>query len=365
MTRQFNPEMLTLARESRGMTQSELASIVGVTQGKISKYELGFLNISAEDLVKIARVLDYPQEFFSQADKVYGLGSSAIFNRQRQGVPVAQQKQIQAQVNILRMRIDRLLRGAEIVCENSFQPLDIDEYDGNVEKIARVTRAAWRLPAGPIANLTHEIERAGGVVVRCTFGTRRIDAAHLWLPGMPPLFFMNSDVSADRYRFTLAHELGHAIMHRYPTGDIEAEADRFASEFLMPEKDIEHQLAGMTIQRAAILKPAWKVSMAAIIKRACDLSAISERQYRSLFARLSSLGYRMNEPIPIAFEQPAAISQLVEVYRREHGFGESDLRRLLLTNDNRFFTFQKIEAPKPIRLSEPLLPFFMPEPRLE
>jgi hypothetical protein len=32
------------------------------------------------------------------------------------------------------------------------EPLDIDAFDGNVEKIARMVRAAWHLPLGLVAD---------------------------------------------------------------------------------------------------------------------------------------------------------------------------------------------------------------------
>lgn len=46
---------------------------------------------------------------------------------------------------------------------------------------------------------------------------------------MPPLFFVNVTIPADRVRFSLAHEIGHIVMHQLPTDDMEREADRFAS----------------------------------------------------------------------------------------------------------------------------------------
>ena len=45
----FNPQMLVVAREAAGLTQSELAEAIGVTQSKISKLEDGLLpNLSDE-----------------------------------------------------------------------------------------------------------------------------------------------------------------------------------------------------------------------------------------------------------------------------------------------------------------------------
>ena len=45
----------------------------------------------------------------------------------------------------------------------------------------------------------------------------------------PPLIFINKDLLQDRYRFTLAHELGHLIMHDIPHENME---DKKRDEFL-------------------------------------------------------------------------------------------------------------------------------------
>lgn len=341
-----NPRMLVLARESRGLSQAELAAAIAATQGKVSKYENGLLELSDDNLKRIADELDYEPEFFCQADQVHGLGTSLLFNRKRKTAPIHVQRRIVAQVNVVRMQIERLLRGAEVPSENRFEKLDIDQFDGDAEAVAKHTRSAWRLPPGPIVNLTTAIESAGGVVAVCDFGTDRVDAAHMWLDGLPPMFFMNAAVPGDRHRFSLAHEVGHAIMHDLPSDDVESEADRFASEFLMPADEIRLQLIGLSVQRAAQLKLQWKVSMQAIIVRAWHLRRITERRYRSLYTQISVHGYRRNEPFPIPLEQPTVLAQLFKIHREHHGYSEDDLRRLLFTHAP---TFHGEDGAVPIR----------------
>ncbi len=329
--------MLILARESRGMSQADLARAVELTQGKISKYENGMFAVSDCDLKKIATVLDYTPEFFFQRDNVYGLGSSFLFHRQRKAVPISVQRKIQAEINILRMQVTRLLNGLEVSPENRFETLDSDQFDGHVEKIVALVKAGWKVPLGPVNNVTAIVEGAGGIVLRCAFGTKLIDAAHLWLPGLPPLFFLNRELSGDRLRWTLAHEIGHAIMHRSPTGDVEAEANAFASEFLLPRREVENHLADMTLERAASLKTVWKVSMAAIIKRAFDLRAITQAKYRRLFTSLSANGYRTNEPFPVPVEEPQTVRRLVDLHRTALNYTNFDLAKLLFAVDEQYF----------------------------
>ena len=65
MKSQANPKLLTLARETRGITQSQLAkSISNLTQGNLSRMEKGILVIPEDTLKNIADYLNYPSSFF-------------------------------------------------------------------------------------------------------------------------------------------------------------------------------------------------------------------------------------------------------------------------------------------------------------
>jgi len=329
----INPEMLSLAREARGVTQAELALASGVSQGNISKYEGNVLRVSEEHLESIARALQFPMEFFLLDERKFGFGSSCTYHRRRQTMPVRDLNMVLARTNILRMRINILLRGAEVENVNEFPRLDLNDYDGEVEKIAAILRSTWRLPQGPVTNLVASMEQAGGIVYRCPFGTRKIDAISQLIPGLPPIFFVNSEIPGDRLRFTLAHELGHIIMHRVDSENSEEEADRFASEFLMPARDIGPDLSAVSLLKLTRLKPYWKVSIGALIRRARDLGKITDRQYRSLNEIMGRAGYRMSEPAPIAIEEPKLLSEIIRVHRVDHGYSANELSRLLLMDE--------------------------------
>ena len=356
--RVVNPVMIVLARESRGWSQKDLAERIGVTQATVSKYENGMLAVSEKDAAEMARVMEYTPELLYQQEQVYGLGSSFLFHRKRQTAPVGLQKRIQARINILRMQVARLFRGVDLDFTNSFDVAEPGELAGEPERAARVVRAAWRIPTGPIPNLTTAVENAGGVVLKCSFDTDMIDAAHFWLPALPPLFFMNRDVPTDRMRWTLAHEIGHAVMHRcYAGADVEGEADRFAAEFLLPRDEVARQLHDLTLERAAVLKQTWKVSMAAIIRQAHRLECITPTRYKNLNLSLSSLGYKKNEPYPLPAEEPTLIRKVVQVHRAQLGYGDAELSRLLFSPDPQFF--EPGQGPRVLRIDgQPFFTFF-------
>ena len=331
----FNPEMLGLARESRELTQKALADLSGVDQGNISKYERGILDISDPAGEKLARALHYPVHFFHQVDEVRGIGSGCFYHRKRQTMPVTELRVIQAKANILRMQAAKLLQRVEIEHDNRIARLDINDGE-TAEGIARLVRATWELPLGPIKNLVGAFERAGGIVYRCSFGTKKLDAISQWCRNMPPLIFVNSEVPGDRLRWSMAHELGHVIMHRIPSENSEREADQFASEFLLPAREIIADLNYFNLQRAATLKVYWRVSMAALIMRAHSLEKITDSQKTSLFKQLSAANYRTKEPDTVPIEKPTLLTDIIDTYINKMDYSVGDLAHLLALEEDEF-----------------------------
>jgi len=331
-----NPEMIVLAREARGLTQKALADQAGVSQPHLSRYESGLTPVPDEQMARIADALDYPLEFFCHQESVAGFGLSFYFHRKRFAATVLDTKKVHARLNKLAMEIARLTASIEIEYERRFPLIEPDHH--TPAEIARMIRAGWKLPPGTIQDLTRAVENAGGLVWRCSFEAGTIDGVSHWVNPATPLFYLNSEFPEDRLRFTLAHELGHVIMHRDLTEGIEKEADEFAGEFLMPAEEIADDLNNLTIERAAALKPVWKVSMAALIRRAYDLHRIPESRYRRLFTHLSAAGYRRREPFPLPPEEPTMIRRLVQMHRVELGYSAAELARLLDLHEHELST---------------------------
>jgi Zn-dependent peptidase ImmA (M78 family) len=342
-----NPAMVTLARQARGLNQTQLAVASDVSQAYISKAEHGIVEIAPDTLARIAAALRFPPSFFIQADRV--TGPVCLHHRKRQSMPVTRLNSIHAQVNIARLQALKLLRGVEIAAEYEFPRLDIDEY-ASVEEIAQLVRAHWGIPVRPLDSVVAAIERAGGIVVRSTFETDKLDAISLWTSERP-FFYVNTNIPGDRLRWTLAHEIGHMIMHAAPSPDQEKEADRFAAEFLMPGQEIRPELANLSLPNLAVLKQRWKVAMSALIRRAHQLGQITDRQQKSFFMRFSQLGYRKHEPVEIAAETPTLIRQVIDIHRKDHGYSVDDLSRAAHMLEEEFWIkFLPDESPPHLRV---------------
>ena len=334
----FNSEMLLLARQSRGLSQSSLARALGFSQGKISRIEAGINTPSREDISRISDVLRYPENFFQYTGEIYGAGGDGIYHRARRKVKVSILNKSYAESEIRRIHIEKLLRSVDVGDAN-FPSYDPDEFDGSVERIASMVRAAWNLPPGPVRNVVHVVESSGGVVFLCKFNTQHIDGFSKRILTLPSLFFLNIDMPPDRLRWTLAHEIGHMVMHyKSLEPDNEEEANRFASEFLTPEREIKRQLTNLTIEKLARLKQYWKVSMQALIMRAYSLGNLTDRQLRSWFMRLSSHGYRVREPIELdpPFEEPRLIKAIIQFHKEELKYSDESIMQMLAINSDEY-----------------------------
>jgi len=327
----FNPEMFALAREFRGLTQKELARRCGKDQSVISRVEHDQIEITDDLASTLASELTFPVEFFTQQERIVGFGASYLFHRKRQTTLVGDVKRIEAEVNVARLNVRQLLQGMDMMYEYDFPPLEVG-IDGPPEAIARLVRAAWDIPSGPVRNLTEVIERAGGIVIRYPFSSKNVDGLSLRAIGTPPLFFLNETASADRDRWTLAHELGHIVMHRIPHAKVEEEANQFAAEFLMPGAEIRRELTRVSLPTVASLKFKWLVSMAAILRRAVDLKTITPNAYRYLLMQMSAAGWKKQEPNALEKEQANNLRNLIEAHQRDNGYSIEELSQLSYSN---------------------------------
>jgi Zn-dependent peptidase ImmA (M78 family) len=86
----------------------------------------------------------------------------------------------------------------------------------------------------------------------------------------------------------------------------------------------------LNIPKLAALKPYWKVSMAALLKRAGDLYTISKRQAQYLWMKMGP--YRKREPvsIDIPVEQPQLFKELLRMHREDLNYDDDEMADMLL-----------------------------------
>lgn len=327
--RTFNPDMLKLARDIGQYTQAQLAEKSGLTQAFMSKLEHGLIDQPSVDaMAAISKSLGFPPEFFYQRERSVGFPHFHFRKRSKLGKKALDR--IAAIVNIRRQHISKFLRSFEDEPQRIIPQWDLDETGLTPEDTAERLRSYWMVPRGPIDSVTRLIEDAGGIVVISSFETNLLDGISFRSEGLPPLFFMNKDVPGDRFRFSLAHELGHMVMHNIPDDDekMEKEAHKFASAFLMPRKEIKPYLVGIKIGNLGRVKSYWKVSIKSLIVAAHDLKLITGYQYKSMNIQYNKV-FGGVEPIQIPIEKSTKVDELVKFHTNNLGYSNEDLAKLL------------------------------------
>jgi len=317
-----NENLLIAAREALGLTQAQLATRLSqlagsgqpISQGYVSRAEKGALTVSGERLTLFAEALMCTPELLASDAKLWSLGDGCLYHRNRVSTRASTLRQLHAQVNLVRLYLHRLTVAAgRPLPDFTWAPVVTGGIDSAVDA-ARAVRERCGIGDGPIRSVAEVAEQMCALVVALPLGGREVDATSLHPPGEPPLFIINSDVSADRQRFTLGHELGHVACEAGFGSDPEKTAQEFSGELLAPARQLYADLkaAEITPARLLQLKRKWLISAAAVLYRAHDLAVIREAQYRRISAQISALGWRTSEPDPLPAEHPAVVQELVQ-----------------------------------------------------
>lgn len=327
MNWQISHQMLRLARESVGTTQAGLSEATGIAQGTISKYEKGLASPSRGQVETLGGALGFPVAFFEQLEA----RPATVLYRSKALRSARLETHVRARLNLVRLVVTHLLE--EITTEHVTRFPDPDQVYDSPEAAAHALRRAWGVVPGPVESVSNLLERAGGVVVRADLGTDLVAAAYLHPIGDPVRWFViNTQMTAgDRVRFSLAHELGHAVLHETAllpdSAEAERESHRFSAAFLVPQDDLLAELPRGRLQIAdlMVLKMRFGVSMQTILLAAHRAGSISQSERDRLFRVFSSRGWRLNEPGDVPVEQPMILREALRIHREEHGYADGEL----------------------------------------
>lgn len=304
----FTGKRLSVARKRRRLTKKGLAEQVGVTPHTILRYESGTVLPSEDVVAKLAHVLRFPKEFFEKEDDLDELDENAVSFRSLKTISAKDRHAALAAGALALLFSDWIDQKLRLPAPDL--PLI---NDGRPESAAQSLRHMWGWGERPIKNMVHLLEAKGIRVFSLWENTKTVDAFSIWR-GERPFVFLNMKKTPERSRFDAAHELGHLVLHRHggPKGQgAEDEANRFASEFLMPAADVTAVAPRVrTLNQIVELKRKWGVSAFALIYRLFKLNILTEWQYRTLCLQASGRGMRETEEKGIAREQ-SRVWQLV------------------------------------------------------
>ncbi len=324
--RYLAPSRLQAARELRGFTKKALAEMVGLTPMALSGYEKGDYTPAPEVVRELAGALSFPTTWFEQ-DEIALVRPQSLTFRAQSRMTARLRDRAARQWDLA------ALVGAHLREEFTLPALDLPDLSGdNHETAARALRDHWRLGHQPIDHFIALLESRGIVPFWSAINSRTVDAYSHWDNDNPVVVFNVHEVAADRARFNAAHELGHLVLHHDALSgqhiveevdgekrqQLEVEANRFASAFLMPEAAWLDVAPLQPVPQAFLeLKEEWGVSVAAMIRRNYDLELFSKDQYERAMTRLTVKGWRTQEPELLEAEASVVHRKVLESLHSE------------------------------------------------
>ena len=339
MALRINGTRLKEARLFNHLTMSSLADQVGVSKQAISKYEHNKIEISSNVFQKLVQVLNFPLYFFTDVEKVPYQDDGTFYRSRLTATQSEKQpsKTYKKAAAYLRDYFENYI---------DFPTLDTNiELDGSPENAANELRELWQLDDRPINDIVDLMERHGLIIVNVDFNSNKIDARSGYVEIGEKQYYIvlvnAENTNFFREQFTLAHELGHYAMHAklyHPQEDllgqdyrnIENEANKFASAFLMPKDSFTADLTRdgfINLDTFIDLKSKWNVSIAAMVHRAHDLELIDDREYVKLQKQISYRGWRTKEIMDDEkiMSEPKALNQAFELLEEHRVVHPKDL----------------------------------------
>ena len=354
----FIPEKLTEARLSKGLNMTDLANLVDLTRQAISGFERGVDNPSYETMLQFCRVLSMPKGFFSNETGSDLIIDGPIFFRSQQTTKKKDREISSVKAKWVSRAFDELSQYLEVPEINlpEFNIKDCEALeDADIENYAFECRNFFGLGSGPISNMTKLLEN-NGIPVVAIDAAKKIGAFSYGTNKGHKFIIVDRNATAVRTRFSLAHELGHLILHKSLSADfmenkdlfklVERQADNFASAFLMPSESFVREFVSPKIKAMTDLKMRWKVSIAAMVMRASQLQLINENQKGYLFRQLAP--FRKKEPLDdtLVREEPSFMNMALAMLNENSIISNFELKNRLEIPVNdliQFFELSEID----------------------
>lgn len=335
----FVPARLEEARAARRIkTQKDLAERLNVAASTVSRWEKGEIAPDAQALTELAAAFGVRREFFLRPTCV---SDRPMFHRALSSTYALDFRYQKSQMSWLQ-EISSILQHYV-----DFPPVDIPDVlagaswkqlrGEDIEQIAVELRKHWKLGEGPCGDIVSFLERIGIVVGTIETGTSRLDGLCSWSPGeeRPHILLATDKMSFPRRQMDGAHELAHAILHRNVSDDefcdnlrdIESQAFRLASAFLMPSTSYPLEVRRPSLANFLNLKERWRVSIKAQIHRLADLKIIPRDYVTDLYKLHSARGWTKEEPLDRewALTQPRTLRDALNLLVSAGGRTKADL----------------------------------------
>jgi Zn-dependent peptidase ImmA (M78 family)/transcriptional regulator with XRE-family HTH domain len=306
---------ITYYRLKQGMSKKELAQAIGVTAMTITHYEQNQRTPNLETSRKLAAALNTNLAGLMATPNGQHKYAHCEYRKQSR-LSKTHQDYICASVEEY---FDRFLTVSDILGAGALREAPLIHSlkpTLNAEEDARNLRAQLGFALeGPIPNLVGALENKGILVFLFKYDNDFFSGMN-GLVDNRPYIIINKQMTPERQRSTLVHELGHIFFENPEKDDSSWEKYMTAvsGAFLFPKEDAYSELGlhrSMVTSDMAMVAKEYGISLQMLAKRAQVLGILDNQAYKMFNIRLNQNGGRKNEPSRIDQENTSLFEQLV------------------------------------------------------
>lgn len=336
----FDGYALKKVRIVKKLHQQDIANKASVSKQLISQIENNQTSITEITAKAIAEAVDCKVSYFYQdldnyhTTQKHFRSQKSVTTRDREYTIFSSELKVEIlQSYIKEITSHQICDKLQNIRNNFGLPNEHKLLNEQIAKIAMITRKIFAdNDTKPIKNLIRLLESRGFLIHEFDNVPDKIDGFSVISNSKNsiPFILLNPNIKSNcRRRHTLAHELGHYILHKFDTGSdlSESQADCFAGHFLLPQ-EVFMELAKNCFDNKnnriywsnlLYIKENFGVSLSSLIYRASQSGIIPKTFYRNAYMIINKKGWRKIEPgdEEMEIEKPNILPKIIENFKKD------------------------------------------------
>lgn len=276
-------QRLVNARKMKGLSQRDLSNAVSgqISPTAIAKYEKGLMMPSSATLLQLAKALGMKIDYFFRPFTV-PIDINKFEFRKHSGL---KGKKEEAVKHLICSEIEKYIEIETILGMNEVFSIDykdrLVQNEQDVQELAIRFRQDMKLGMDGINSAVELLESIGVKIIEIDYERQFSGTCNT--AGTVPVIIINKNMTPERKRLTIFHELGHLLLAFAEDADVEKLCTVFANEVLIPSEvfktmigESRHDISLVELQ--AIQKD-FGISVDALMAKAAALNVISGKRY--------------------------------------------------------------------------------------
>ena len=275
------------------MSQRELSNKLEgqVSPTAIEKYEKGLMMPSSSALILLSKALGMKLDYFFRPFTV-AIDTKKFEFRKSASMGV---KKVESIKYMVCAEIEKYLEIEGILGNMTTFTLDYSnilvEGEDEAKLLARRLREDLNIGSDAIVSAVELLESCGVKIIEIDHDDKFSGTCNT--AGTIPVIVINRNMTSERKRITIFHELGHLLMHCAEGVDEEKMCNIFANEVLIPSDKFKSLLGAsrhdISLVELQAIQREYGISVHALMAKAAQLNIITNNRYTSYYKKKNAL----------------------------------------------------------------------------